>query len=124
MGKSSRRKGAYGEREVRDILRAHGFTCERDGRLDTDLKHDCDGYHLEVKRRETLAIPAWMRQARAESGGKIPVVVYRRSREEWMAVLPFERLAHLLRIEAIIKAKRRYPRDPPGSPDVPWEDAS
>lgn len=100
MARAQREKGKRGEREARDVLRAHGFAADRDGRLDDDLRHDVDGYHFEVKRRETLALPAWMRQAIDDAGNfRKPVVLYRRSREPWYAVLEFEVLARLLAIE-------------------------
>lgn len=98
-GRSSRRKGASGEREVRDILRCHGFISERDGRLDDDLQHDVSGYHFEVKRRERLSLEEWTRQAERDAKEREPVVVYRKSNQPWRASLSFERLAALLAIE-------------------------
>lgn len=103
-GRTSRRKGQNGEREVRDILRAHGFTCNRDGRLDTDLQHDCHGYHFEIKRRERLDLPGWLRQAETEANGNAPVVVYRSSGQPWRAVLPFDELARLLAVSRDLEA--------------------
>jgi hypothetical protein len=104
MSRTERQKGQRGEREVRDILRAVGFTCERDGRLDTDLSHNVTGYHFEVKRRERLALPEWLRQAEDEAAlDETPVVVYRASNQPWRAVLPFDRLAYLLALEAGIR---------------------
>ena len=99
MARAQRRKGIRGELEVAAILRAHGFAARRDGRLDEDLAHDVAGYHFEVRRRETLALPAWTRDAEQGAAGRVPVVAYRRSGEPWYAVLPFEELARLLAIE-------------------------
>lgn len=99
MSRASRDKGKRGEREVRDLLREHGFEARRDGRLDDDLAHDVLGYHFEVKRRETLALPEWTRQAEADAGDREAVVVYRRSREPWRASIRFERLVELLALE-------------------------
>jgi hypothetical protein len=96
----SRNKGANGEREVRDVLRRHGFSADRDGRLDWDLRHDVPGVHLEVKRRETLAIPAWTRQAEEDAARHDPpveaCVVFRQSHQPWRACVNFEWLLALI----------------------------
>jgi len=83
----SRRKGAGGEREVRDVLRSHNIEARRDGRLDEDLDHGLVGYHLEVKRRERYEIDSWLAQAERDAGDRIPVVVFRKSREPWRVIL-------------------------------------
>ena len=87
MGRRSRQKGARGEREVRDVLRAHGFEARRDGRLDDDLDHNLDGWHLEVKRREQYQLDSWWKQAVDDAGDRRPVVVFRKSNDEWKVVL-------------------------------------
>jgi len=96
----SRNKGANGEREVRDIVRAHGFSADRDGRLDWDLRHDVPGVHLEVKRRETLAIPAWIRQAEEDAAKHVPpveaCVVFRQSHQPWRVVVSLD---HYLKLQ-------------------------
>lgn len=110
-GRSSRRKGKEGELEVVRALAAHGLEVRRtpnSGGLAWrgDLQ-GLDGYCIEVKRCETLAIPAWLRQAyAAASGGEVPVVIFRRSapgngRErnpdsEWHALLPLNEWARLV----------------------------
>lgn len=90
MGKPSRQKGARGEREVRDALRAHGLEARRDGRLDDDLDHNVEPFHLEVKRTERIEITKWLEQAERDAGDRIPAVVFRRSREPWRIVLPLD----------------------------------
>ena len=99
MAKTSREKGKRGEREFAEILTRHGFDARRDGRLDDDLAHNVGGYHYEVKRRETLALPQWTRQAEQDAGAREPVVAYRRSREPWRASIDADRLVRLLAIE-------------------------
>jgi Holliday junction resolvase len=95
MAIHSRNKGANAEREVRDIVRAAGFECIRDGQIyddddpNDDLAHNIPGVHIEVKRRETLAIPAWCRQAEDDARGRVPWVVFRQSKQPWRAVVPF-----------------------------------
>lgn len=96
MSKSSREKGKRGEREFRDLLRRHGFEAVRDGRLEDDLRHDVEGYHFEVKRRETLALPAWLRQAEADANGRVPVVAFKRNHEPWRVCLDAEVFVGLL----------------------------
>lgn len=89
-----RRKGANGEREIARILRAHGFSGQRTALLQTHgVAGAADvtglpGIHIEVKRAEALRIEQWCRQAEAECGEKVPVVMWRRSRQPWRVTLP------------------------------------
>jgi hypothetical protein len=93
MGSRSRDKGARGELEVAKIYVAGGFPLAartpNSGGL--DIKGDIGAIPLlcaEVKRCETLRIPAWMRQAvRDCPAGSIPVVHYRQNRRPWMVVV-------------------------------------
>jgi len=89
-GRSSRTKGASGEREFFKLLNDHlGYEAfkrnlvqTREGGADseTDLP-----VSIEVKRQEKLSLPAWLQQSReqAKRAGKVPVLAYRRSREPW-----------------------------------------
>ena len=102
-GKSSRDKGARGEREFAEILSQElGQVVKRklgqarDGGDDIQVGR----FRIEVKRRETLAIEAWCKQveaactsaARLDDSGQIvdevPVVVFRRNGQPWRAVVP------------------------------------
>lgn len=100
MSAAERRKGARGEREVVAILRAHGLPVDRTARQGgLSVRGDLTGvpgYHIEVKRQETIRLPAWLAQARAECGADVPVVVHRTSRSSWYATLPLDALARLL----------------------------
>jgi hypothetical protein len=118
VARSSREKGKRGEREVAEILRDFGFRAHRDGRLDEDVVHDVEGYHFEAKRRETLALPAWRRQAEADAGRRVPVVATRRNREPWYADLPLERLVRLLAIERDARALVDLIRGPSDGADL------
>jgi Holliday junction resolvase len=87
MGKSSRDKGARGEREVCAIFREAGYDVNRtpnSGGLHIagDVQ-GVSGYHVEVKRQETLHLDQWSEQAEAECGEAIPLVIYRRSGKPW-----------------------------------------
>jgi hypothetical protein len=83
-GRASRRKGKTGELEVVAELARHGLAVRRtpnSGGLAWrgDLQ-GLEGFVVEVKRRETLSVPAWLRQAHAAArAGEVPVVMFRRS---------------------------------------------
>jgi len=92
MGASQRRKGAAAERELAKIL-----ADELGERVCRNLEQvrsgGCDllglaPFAIEVKRCETLALPAWWRQACEQSQGAVPVLAYRRSRQPWRFRLP------------------------------------
>lgn len=94
MSINSKQKGSRGEREVSKILTEAGFPASRSqqykGSVDSaDL--DCESLehlHFEVKFVERLSLYKAMKQAREDAGPKIPVVVHRKKREDWLAVLP------------------------------------
>lgn len=104
MGRAERQKGGCGEREVVDLLKERGYDSRRapySGAL--YWKGDVlglPGYCLEVKRQERLQIPQWLRQAKEQAEksepGTKPLLVFRRSREEWHACLPFSDLLDLM----------------------------
>ena len=101
MARAEREKGARGEREVVALLRRWGFACDRSPNsgglyIPGDVV-GVEGYHIEVKRQERLRLPEWIEQARSEAPpGASPVVVFRRSRDEWYAALPLADLAELM----------------------------
>jgi Holliday junction resolvase len=101
-GRRSRRKGANGEREVRDLIRRFGFAAVRDGRFDGDINHDIPGTWVEVKRRETASVWAWFEQAQRDAGrrGLVPFVFFRRSKSPWLVLMPAEEALRLKRLEA------------------------
>jgi Holliday junction resolvase len=101
MSRRERDKGARGEREVATVLRDHGLEVDRtpnSGGL--HIAGDVTGlagYHVEVKRQETLRLPLWVRQATDEAPeGAEPVVVYRQSGEPWRVVLELDAFAKLV----------------------------
>jgi Holliday junction resolvase len=101
MSRAEREKGARGEREVATILRRNSLPAVRtpnSGGL--HVKGDLTGvpgYHFEIKRQETLRLPAWLRQAADEcSDETVPVVVWRTNRSDWFAAIPLTDLARLL----------------------------
>jgi Holliday junction resolvase len=101
VSRRERDKGATGEREVAAIFRAHGFDCDRvpnSGGL--RLKGDLYGVlpvHVEVKRQERAQVWQWWEQAVSEAPeGVRPVLAFRRSRSEWLAVVRLDDLVGLL----------------------------
>lgn len=110
MSTTSRRKGATGEREFARFAREHGFVCDRtgrNGRTSEDVTHDIPGVHLEVKRRETLAVNEWVRQAERDAGDLCPVVAFRRSRQPWRVVIPAAEFLRLKQLERVLYPDKR-----------------
>jgi Holliday junction resolvase len=100
---NSRQKGARGEREFAENLRALGFDARRgqqfSGSPDSpDVVTNIPGVHFEVKRVERGSLYAWLAQAQKDAGaGQIPVVAHRRNNGGWIAILPMGHLLELLR---------------------------
>lgn len=98
---NSRSKGCRGEREAakawtlatgRTSRRGQQFSGSPDSPDITD-----DQIHIEVKRTERLNLYAAMQQAISDSGGKIPIVLHRKNRQQWLVVVELENLAELAR---------------------------
>lgn len=100
MSATERAKGVRGEQEVASLLRSFDLPCDRTVQnsgfyVRGDLT-GVEGYHLEVKRQETLRLPQWLRQAEEEAGDNVPIVCHRQNRGEWYATLPLRDLARLM----------------------------
>ena len=91
-GARSKRKGKVGEREVAQILRAHGIVGARRGQQFCGLGAadviGLVGWHVEVKRRQTGNVHDWVDRATEEAGELSPVVMHRRNGREWLATVP------------------------------------
>lgn len=88
-GKRSRRKGAAGERELANILKERlGLDVHRG--LQTAGARVCDvegcPVWIEVKRGKKVSIRKGYEQARNDTDGRVPVLVYRDDRCEWMVL--------------------------------------
>ena len=98
MGRPQRQKGKRGERmaakAVRTFLgvRARRGVQFKGGADSADIEVEISGVHWEVKFVERESVRTWMAQAQAECGAGVPVVLHKRSREEWLVTLPLERL--------------------------------
>jgi hypothetical protein len=113
VSRTERAKGARGELEIAHILRAAGWPNAKrtsDGRAQTqrgDIADGPAGVHLEVRRRETLALWAWLAQAEREAReGDVPVVVFRRSHSRWYAAVPLDDLLDLLADRDTLEARQ------------------
>ncbi|MEK6327490.1 MAG: hypothetical protein AABM66_08215 [Actinomycetota bacterium] len=102
MSALSRRKGARGELEVVELLRAAGFTSARrnfgsGSAGGGDIAGGPGGIHLEIKRGRRIDLPGAVRQAELEAQPhETPVVAHRRDGEDWNATLPLDDLLALL----------------------------
>lgn len=101
---NSRSKGRAGEQEVVRILKAEGYEVERGwqsrgGGEDNADVNGVPGVHIEVKRTEAFDPYKWLAQAQRDAGGggKLPVVLHRRNKQPWMAILPFEFFLQLVK---------------------------
>lgn len=106
MSASQRTKGAAGEREWCDFLKAHGYATAqrllgqaRDGGGDVPLPPML----YEVKRRHGIAVREWLDQAVASmvnyKGCDIPAVAMREDgRTDWMILLRAEDFIKLLKL--------------------------
>lgn len=112
MSKASRDKGKRGEREVVQAHLAAGIPARRDwesqskagGQVDGDVALEVGGegfpieVYTEVRRRESLRIPAWNREVGEKKGDRLGALVYRRSGEPWHVSLTLEDYLLLLRM--------------------------
>ena len=100
--KARRAKGIRGEREVRLILEEFNFDVRglegggdhiaTKGRVGELL-----ALHVESKWQERLQVHQWWEQCVAETPeGMLPVLAYRRSGEEWKAVVRLKDLLELI----------------------------
>lgn len=96
-------KGKVGERELAKFLRDHGYELARRGQQHAGGKDSpdvvCPGleeFHLECKRVEQGSLYDWLEQAIKDAGDKkVPVVVHRKNRQEWVAILRLEDFLNL-----------------------------
>lgn len=90
---NSRTKGKMGELELAQLLRTQGHLEARRGQQYCGLDGNADvigvkGIHIECKRQEKVYDEMWMKQAEDDARkGEIPVVIYRRNREQWKVLI-------------------------------------
>ena len=90
---NSRAKGKNCELELKDVLIEEGFTEARRGQQFSGGSDSPDvvglpGVHVECKRVEAGNLYSWLDQAIRDAGElNTPVVMHRRNRREWVAIL-------------------------------------
>ena len=89
---NSKKKGARGEREACKFLNRYGYHAVRgmqyQGSPDSpDIVCPDLDFHVEVKRVNRFQIYKALEQAKGDCGDKIPLVLHRRDRGEWIVVL-------------------------------------
>ena len=95
---NSRQKGAQGEREFAEVLKAWGYEARRGqqfagGGDSPDVVTNVPGVHFEVKRVQAGNPYGWLAQAiRDAKTGSVPVVAHRRNGQDWVAVLRMDDL--------------------------------
>jgi hypothetical protein len=103
---NSRQKGAQAEREVAEWLRSQGVEARRGvqfsgGPGSPDVVHGLPGVHLEVKRTEALRLHEALAQAANDAPeGHTPVVLHRKNRGRWVAILDAEDWLRLAKEDA------------------------
>ncbi len=100
LGRKPKSKGNRGEREIVDILKAHGYPAYRNfasgGYGGSDIV-GLPGMAVEVKMVEKLNIWKALEQGeQAASATDTPTVFFRRNRSRWYAALPLEDLLGLI----------------------------
>ena len=98
MSRASRQKGQRGEREVCKILSDKlGGEFKRNLMQTAEGGYDVlglKGWAIEVKFQEKLSIEKWWKQTVEQANGKKPVLFFRKSRENWRVVIPYENVSH------------------------------
>jgi Holliday junction resolvase len=118
MSINSRQKGARGERQWRDELRANGYQARRgqqfSGSPDSPdvVCPALDWLHFEVKAVERLNIEDAMEQARRDAGRKTPIVAHRRNFRPWLVTMDAETFFRFLRGESLQTANALCASDP------------
>jgi hypothetical protein len=91
---NNRERGKYGERSARDAIREYWLMsdCQRTGQTSAKVSGaDLSGtqlLHVEVKLRKSLSAEKYLIQAERDAKhGKIPVVLMRRDKGEWIVML-------------------------------------
>jgi Holliday junction resolvase len=90
---NSREKGAAGERELANWLKARGFEGAKRGQQFKGGAESPDvagipGVHIESKRTERGNLYDWLAQAQRDAGfEKMPVVFHRRNNKDWVVIL-------------------------------------
>lgn len=101
---NGKRKGKDGELELAELLRDHGWPDARRGvqyRGGADAPDIVGGprrLHVEGKRVEAGNPYVWLDQAKRDAAAdRVPTVFHRRSRREWIVILPADAFLNMMR---------------------------
>jgi hypothetical protein len=119
--RQSQRKGRLGELEAAAMLsKVFGCPVKRmaaaylPGLIAPDV-FGLPGIHCEIKRRERVALPAALRQAKFDAGERVACVVHRGNRCPWMVTIQLEDSPAFARAIASLSAHLPTPH-PDGIP--------
>lgn len=96
MTVNSRQKGARFERDLANLLKAHGFEDSRRGQQYCGANGDADvvgipNVHIEAKAVESLNIHNAMQQSiRDSKEGETPVVIHKKNRKPILVTMLFD----------------------------------
>ena len=99
----SKNKGKRGELEASKELTKGGFPATRGQQFKgTEDSPDIDcpslpDYHFEVKFIERFQLYPSLEQAQNDAPNKVPVVLHRKKRKDWIAILPLTDFLELLK---------------------------
>jgi Holliday junction resolvase len=101
-GRASRNKGKVGEREVAEIIRQFGMDAARAqqfkgaaGAFDLNCPAlEGLGFGVEVKNTKKALLDGWL--AKAKESTEKPLILWKRERDGWYAVLPLPALLALI----------------------------
>lgn len=99
---NSRTKGKTGELELAAALRSQGFDSKRGqqfkGGGDSPDVTGLPGFHIEAKRVEAGNLYVWLAQAVRDARIEdIPVVMHRRNKKPWVAILQLDDFLQLVK---------------------------
>jgi Holliday junction resolvase len=98
----SRNKGKRGELELAHWLTDRGFPATRGqqfkggGDSPDVVCPSLPNIHIECKRVEAGNPYKWMEQATRDAGEKLPIVFHRKNGQDWIAILPADKLLQLI----------------------------
>ena len=102
---NSRDKGKRGELELVHFLKEHGILGRRGQQYagggdspDVMAQGVLEGYHIEVKRKESGNVYGWIDQACADADlTKTPVVAHKKNGKRWLAILDLRDFLNLVK---------------------------
>ena len=104
MSKSQRDKGKRVEREACALLRSFGYQAERTVQYSgknpdaSDVRASIPGLYIEVKggydgaELGSKIVSGWFERAEADCGSRRPVVLWKRTRKDWLVLARVEGL--------------------------------